>query len=216
MRNVLLLLSAFFLTTAAVAVATGNEHEVGGAAVRGHTVPFWPQKTAMRFQCLWLKAEIAEKGRVVKIEFSFKQYVGTPPSTFTGCKILLCHTTVNTIGTNFKSNYGGKDPVEVFSGKLVVPAGLQENDWFMVVAPKAFTFNNTNNLLMEVVYTGASGGQENRFWIADADQPGRVRAFSATAINGTVLANQGQVARITIGSPAVEPTSLGRVRALFR
>lgn len=216
MRNVLLLLSAFVLTTAAVAVATGNEYEVGGPPVRGHTVPFWSEKAAMRFQCLWLKDEIGEKGRVVKIEFSFKQYVGTPPATFTGCRMLLCHTTVNTITAGFKANYGGKSPVEVFSGKFVVPAGLKELDWFMVVAPKSFQFNNTNNLLMEVVWTGASGAKESRFWIADTDQPGRVRAFSATAVKGTVLPNQGQVARITIGSPAVEPTSLGRVRALFR
>ncbi|NIT37071.1 MAG: hypothetical protein GTN49_11335 [candidate division Zixibacteria bacterium] len=216
MRNVLMLLSALVITAAAVAVATGNEHEVGGPPAKGHKIPFWSEKPAMRFQCMWLQSEIGEKGRVVKIEFSFKQYVGTPPSTFTGCKIRLCHTTVNKIAANFKSNYGGKSPVEVFSGKFVVPAGLKENDWVMVVAPKAFTFNNTNNLLMEVVWTGASGAAEDRFWIADADQPGRVRAFSATAVTGTVLANQGQVARITIGSPAVEPNSLGRVRALFR
>jgi hypothetical protein len=216
MRNVLLLLSAFFLTTAVVAVATGNEHEVGGAPARGHTVPFWSEKAAMRFQCLWLQSEIGENGRVVKIDFSFKQYAGTPPATFTGCTMLLCHTPVNKITANFKSNYGGKSPVEVFSGKFEIPAGLQENDWFMVVAPETFRFNNTNNLLMEVVWTGASGAAESRFWIADTDQPGRVRAFSATAINGTVLPNQGQVARITIGSPAVNPTSLGRVRALFR
>ncbi len=217
MRNVLLLLSAFVLATAVVAVATGNEHEVGGVPEKGNAAPFWAAQPAMRFQCLWLQSEIAEKGPVVKIDYSFHSYVGTPPTEFTGYKVLLCHTTVKKVSGIFKSNYGGKTPVEVFSGKLVIPKGLKENDWFMVLAPtKAFTYNNTNNLLMEVVWTGATGAGRNLFWIAASGQPGRVRAFSATAASGVVLANQGQVARITIGSPAVEPTSLGRVRAIFR
>ncbi len=214
MRNVLFLTLALATATAGTALATGNAHEVGGSAERGHTVPFYAPAAAMRFQCMWFQFEIDEKGSVARIEFMFESG-GATPTTLEGCKMILCHSSREALTNTFKKNYDFKTPVEVFSGKYTVPEGLEQNDWFTVCEPDNFTYNNRNNLLFEISWANATGTTTKTF-ISAADQPGRLRAFNETAETGKLLPNQGHVARVTIGNPAVSPTSLGRVRALFR
>ncbi len=213
MRNVLFFTLALALATAGNVLATGNEHEVGGSADQGHTVPFYSPAAAMRFQCMWFQFEIDEKGNVARIEFLFESG-GATPTALEGCKMILCHSSKEKLTNTFKKNYDFKTPVEVFKGKYTVPEGLKNNDWFTVVEPDNFVYNNKNNLLMEISWTNATGAT-TKTYISLADQPGRLRVFDATGATGKLLPNQGHLARITIGNPAVNPTSLGRVRALF-
>jgi len=215
MRSVFLIALTFAVATAGVAFASGTEKEVGGEPARGNTNPFWATQPAMRFQCMWLQSELDESGPITKIEFKFHSYIGTPPSTFEGFKVILCHSSQSVLVNEFEKNYDFKTPRTVYEGPLTVPAGLNQDDWVTVCTPTStFSYNNKNNMLMEVVWTEATGCR-NLFWVSAAGQPGRLWAANATAVKGTLLANQGQIARITISSPAVAPTSLGRVRALF-
>lgn len=214
MRNVLFFTLALALATAGTVLATGNEHEVGGSADQGHNVPFYTPAAAMRFQCMWFQFEIDEKGSVARVEFLFVSG-GATPTELEGCKMILCHTSIEKLGAKFKANYTGKTPFEVFSGKYTVPKGLKQNDWFTVAEPDNFVYNNKNNLLMEISWTNATGAT-TKTYISTADQPGRLRAFNATAVTGKLLENQGHLARITIGNPAVNPTSLGRIKALLK
>jgi len=213
MRNVLFLVLALALTTTGTVLATGNQYEVGGAAEEGHPVPFYTPGAGMRFQCMWLQPEIGEKGSVVRVEFMFKSG-GTTAASLEGCKMILCHTTKKVLTTTFQANYDFKTPFEVYSGKYAVPEGLEDGDWFTLCEPDNFTYNNRNNLLMEISWTDATGVTA-RTYISTSDQPGRLRAFNAAATTGKVLADQGHIARITIGNPAVSPTSLGRIKALL-
>ncbi|HUV86403.1 MAG TPA: hypothetical protein VMX79_04760 [bacterium] len=162
---------------------------------------------------MWLQAEIDEKGSVARIEFMF-QSGGATPTALEGCKMILCHSSKEKLTNTFKKNYDFKTPVQVFSGKYTVPEGLKEGDWFTLAEPDNFVYNNRNNLLMEISWTKATGTTTKTF-ISAADQPGRLRVFNATGETGKLLANQGHVARVTIGNPAVSPTSLGRVKTLF-
>jgi len=213
MRNVLFLMLALALATAGTVLATGSEHEVGGAAERGHTIPFYTTSAAMRFQCMWLQGEIGEKGSVARVEFMFESG-GAATTSVEGCKMILCHTNKTALTNNFKANYDFKTPFEVFSGAYSVPEGLADGDWFTLCEPDNFTFNNKNNLLMEISWASSSGGT-TKTYISTTDQPGRLRAFTEAAETGVLLANQGHIAKITIGNPAVSPTSLGRIKALL-
>jgi hypothetical protein len=214
MRNVLLLLFGLALVAVGTVFATGNPHEVGGPPTQGHTIPFYTTAAGMRFQCMWIQPEIDEKGSVARIEFQYESG-GATPTALTGCKMILCHTSKDKLTNDFKKNYDFKTPFEVFSGKYDVPKGLKKDDWFTVCEPDNFTYNNRNNLLFEISWTGATG-TTTKVYVSTADQPGRLRAFNAEAETGKLLANWGQVAMVTIGNPAVDPSSLGRVRALFR
>jgi hypothetical protein len=213
MRNVLFFTLALALTTAGTVLATGNTHEVGGSPEQGHTVPFYAPAAAMRFQCMWFQFEIDEKGSVARIEFLFESG-GAAPTALEGCKMFLCHSSKEKLTNTFKKNYDFKTPVRVFNGKYTVPEGLKDMDWFTVVEPANFVFNNRNNLLMEISWTNATGAT-TKTYISTADQPGRLRVFDATAETGKLLPGQGHLARITIGNPAVNPTSLGRIKALL-
>ena len=213
MRNVLFLMLALALTTAGTALATGNQYEVGGAAEKGHTIPFYTTAAAMRFQCMWFADEIGEKGSVARVEFMF-QSGGATTTSVEGCKMILCHTTKTALTKTFKANYDFKTPVEVFKGKYAVPEGLEDGDWFTLCEPDNFIYNNRNNLLMEISWASSSGAT-TKTYISTTEQPGRLRVFTETAETGKLLPNQGHFARITIGNPAVSPTSLGRIKALL-
>lgn len=216
MKRLFLIALALAVATAGAAFASGTAKVVGGEAVKGNTNPFWASRASMRFQCMWLQSEIKESGPITKIEFKFHSYNGTPPSQFEGYKVILCHSSKTALTNEFQKNYDFKTPFTVFEGPMTIPATLKQDDWFTVCMPTStFNYNNKNNMLMEVVWTTGEGGDRNLFWISTAGQPGRLWAAKATAVRGTLLANQGQVARITISKPAVSATSFGRVKALY-
>lgn len=215
MKKLFLIALGIVVATTGLAFASGTQKEVGGEAARGNTNPFYATRASMRFQCMWYQNEIDENGPITKIEFKFHSYIGTPPSDFEGYKVILCHSSKDKLTNDFKKNYDFKTPVTVYEGPLTIPANMEQDDWFTVCTPTStFNYNNKNNMLMEVVWTSAEGCR-NLFWISVAGQPGRVRAYSSSATTGVLLANQGEIARITISKPAVAPTSLGRIRALY-
>ena len=211
MKKLVFLTLALVLTASTIAVA--GVHIVGGTGTGGNTIPFWPSQPGMRWQTIWHKADINEAGAVTKVEF--QSYRISTASTFTTCKVLLCHTSLTHVTASYTGNYGGKTPVTVFSGTKVVPVTAQ-GQWWTVVEPTNFTYNNTDNLLIEVSWVSGSPSTVCHCYINSRGKAGRVYAYSATATTGTVTTNYDQLGRITIGYVGVAPTSLGRVKTLFR
>jgi hypothetical protein len=163
----------------------------------------------MRFQCLWLKSSINYAGYINVIEFDYSS--GSLPAYFNNCKILLCHSTKTALEATFANNYTGKTPVEVYSGG----ATLTGTGWIDThIKPNRFNYNNSDNLLMEVVWNGGSG--QDIFMYRASGVGRRCYSYSSTSATGTVYA-QAQRIRLHIGTMvAVAPTSLGRVKTLFR
>ncbi|MGD8719924.1 MAG: hypothetical protein PVH29_14025 [Candidatus Zixiibacteriota bacterium] len=219
MKKAVMVMIGLSLAVSGVAFATGTEVEVGGEGAKGNANPFNSSKAAMRYQTMWKQDEINIGGTIAKIEFKFHSYIGTPPTAFDGYKVMLCHSRRTELSNNYTTNYNFKEPTVVYEGEYEIPAGLAQDDWLTVCNTNgAFNYNNNMgvNLLIEIVWTSAAGADRNLCWISTAGQMGRLRAFNAEAETGTLLANQGNIARLTFGNPAVSPTSLGRVRALYR
>jgi len=210
-KKYVLLTMALVLVASTLAMA--GVHIVAGPGTGGNTIPFWPTRPGMRWQTIWHKADINEAGAVTKVEF--QAYSISVASSFTTCKVILCHTSLAHVTTSYTANYGGKTPVTVFSGTKVVPATARLQ-WFTVVDPTNFPYNNSDNLLIEVSGVSGSGGSVCHCYINSRGKAGRVYAYSATATVGTVTRNYDQVGRITIGSSGVAPTSLGRVKSIFK
>jgi hypothetical protein len=163
---------------------------------------------------MWFKSEINESGAVTLIEF---QVSSTTGNTFNNVDMLLCHSGLNVLTNNYTTNYNGKTPVKVYTGNYVIPPNLTRDSWFKQCAPTNFNYNNSDNLLFEISWSGRSTSGANYFWRAQVSQPGRLWASSKTATTGSLYANQGEIARITITpSGAVAPTSLGRVKSIFK
>lgn len=215
MKKYVLLTMALVLAASAVAVA--GVHVVGGGTPNSNnTYPFWGIFSAFRWQTMWFKSEINEAGPVSKIEWN--TWNNTSGGSYNNCDILLCHTGVSAITSTFAANYGGKTPVKVFSGTYTL-SSYPVNTWVNIVAPTNFTYNNTDNLLMEVSWQGGSGSTNSMKVRTSGSPPypGRVwNTSSKTATTGSIQASYHHYARITIGNVGVEATSLGRVKSLFK
>jgi hypothetical protein len=163
----------------------------------------------MRFQCLWLQSSINYAGHVNMIEFDY--YSGTFPATFNNCKILLCHTTKTALEATFANNYTGNTPVQVFSGTET----LSGSGWIDChITPNTFNYNNTNNLLMEISWNGDNGRDIYMYRASGTSR--RMYSYTYNASSGTVYA-QAQRIRLHLATmTGVSPTSLGRVRAIYR
>jgi len=214
MRKLALLSLACVVAASTAAVAV--EHVVGGGTPNSNnTFPFWGLYSAFRWQTMWFQSELGEAGDITKIEWN--TWSSTSGGTFSNCDILLCHTNISAITSNFANNYGGNTPVTVFTGTYVL-SGYPANTWVTIVEPTNFTYNNTNNLLIEVSWQGGSGST-NSMWVrtSGSNFPGRVwNTSSKTATTGSVQASYHHYGRITIGYVGVSPTSLGRVKSLYR
>jgi hypothetical protein len=201
------------LVLAAYTIAVAGVHIVAGPSTGANTIPFWPSQPGMRWQTIWHKTDINEGGDVTKVEFQASTVSST--CTFTGCKVLLCHTTLAHVTTSYVGNYSGKTPVTVFDGTKVVPA-TPTGQWFTVVDPTNFTYNNTDNLLIEISWVSGSPSTVCHCYINSRGKAGRVYAYNPTATTGTVTANYDQLGRITIFNVGVAPTSLGLVKSIFK
>jgi hypothetical protein len=210
------------LTLALVVVSTtvgmAGVHIVGGTYTGGNTIPFWAGSSyypQMRWQCLWRQTDINEAGPVSKIEwlaYPTTLYGGT----FNGCRILLCHSTLATLTATYASNYTGNTPVVLHNGTYTAPRPAP-GTWATIIEPTTtLSYNNTANLLMEVSWTSATGGRNDYRCMNSGGVGGRVYAASATATSGTLNATYAQHGRLTIGYVGVAPTSLGRVKSIFK
>lgn len=217
MKKLVFLTLALVIAASTVAVAV--VHVVGGGTPNsGNTFP-WGNRPGMRWQTMWFKSELNEVGPVSKIEWQMYASIPGGGGVYTNCDILLCNTTVSTLTATYASNYGTASPVNVFSGTYTLPASAV-NAWVTIVSPTNFTYTNTGNLLMEVSWSSAASGNNYfKYRSTGGAMPGRVYNTSAgakTATTGTLNPTYHQYGRITIGFVGVAPTSLGRVKSLFK
>jgi hypothetical protein len=199
------------LVLSAPALATGKMVEIGTTAAN-NAIPWWGSSyNSMRYQCLWFQADIGYAGYIQAIHWNRNTY--TTSGTYSDCRVWLCHTTKTALEATFDNNYTGNTPVQVMNKtSFQMPAGPNWVD--MGIDPDKFNYNNSNNLLMEIRWNGDGGVTD--YCTRSAQANSRIYASDHTATTGSVQ-NNGQCIRLYIGTmTALEPTSLGRVKTLFR
>ena len=212
MKKLATIMAGLFMAAILTATGTGASGKVVtiGTEVTGSLVPWRGMGYEMRFQCLWLQRDINYAGYINRVDFKYSS--GSTSGVFNNCRVWLCHTTKNVLEATFDNNYAGKTPVQVLDTVSLVLRGTEWID--LGISPGKFNYDNRDNLLMEIRWDGDSG-HDIYCKIYNA-AGGRCYAFRDDADTGTVYA-EGQYIRLHIGTMAgVEPTSLGRVRALFR
>jgi len=132
------------------------------------------------------------------------------PGTFDNFTIKLCHTTRTTLTTDFNANYAGQKPVTVYSRRSQ-PINAEPGKWFGFDFDSQFNYGFGSNLIVEVEWSGDTGGYAYTY---------RSAATARCVFNyngGTpVVRDYVHYMRVTIYFiPGVEPTSLGRVKALY-
>jgi len=203
------------LVIAASTAAVAGVHLVGGAGGSANTFPFYGNTTGHRWQQIWFQNQINEAGAITLVEFQRHPSYSGNGGTYQNGDVLLCHTTLSAITNTYATNYGGFTPVNIFSGVISIPAGAGGVFFTVVGGISNFTYNNVNNLLIEVSWSSGTSGT-NFMNCTSSGQPGRLYAQSKSPATGTIGAGYGHIARITIRPSAVAPTSLGRVKSLYR
>jgi hypothetical protein len=127
--------------------------------------------------------------------------------------IKLSHTSRDKLVDDFELNYDGHKPVKVFATEDMgtIPPSYT---WFGFDFSPGFEYNGEDNLIVEVYWKDRDGTLSiGTFWT-----PYEARCCMCVGISTTEPAVFDFVhyMRATISPIAVEPTSLGRVKAVFQ
>lgn len=162
----------------------------------------------MRSQDLVLSSDAIPGGTVKKWEWFASDTITA--GTYNNFKIKLCHTSRSTLDKNFATNYDSNTPVQVYT-KVSQPVNPTPYTWFGFAFDTNFEYSGEKNLIVEVSWNGDSGGVAYTYW-----SPGTGRCI--VSLNGAAanLYNYVHYMRITLEPSAVSPTSVGRVKALYR
>lgn len=168
-----------------------------GTPAANNVIPFWGQSyDACRFQVLFLQSEINTLGDIV--EFAFMPG-GNTVTTYNNVRVEFCHTSVTQLSSVFDNNYAGNTPVEVIN-EPTMSIGGPANQWMPWNV--TFSYNNADNLLVEIKWNGDSGQNVGLLRTGEA-VPRRVYAWDDNASSGT-LQNTGNYVRLKIVTVGIE------------
>jgi hypothetical protein len=210
-------------------VFAGGEAKIdfGGAGSN-----FWPfANTAVlgnegpRIQNLYLASEINGSGLVTGVAFQLNLL--SPGGSYTYA-LKLGHSTLSSLGSNFANNYSGSPTTAASAVSFTIPANIPAGEWVWVPIPDgAFTYNGTDNLLVEVATS--AGTADTTFRVAGiAGRRVSVNDPTGTATTGTVGStayhlmlrfNGGPVSVVTAGgasTPIAFATSANGGLNLYR
>jgi hypothetical protein len=202
---------AAFAIFAAPAGATGLQITVDNGSTE-NMFPWWPMAfpNGCRIQMLFDQSAIKYGGTVNEFELQ-KSSAGT--GTFAGVKFYLCHTSLTALTKNFRDNYGGNTPALLasFPNYNLPP----RSGFYPVPMSTTFTYNNTDNLILEITYESSSG-LGGALYCGEMTTYHRCFGRGSSAETGTPD-KWGYNGRLSFSYyPGAAPASLGRVKALFR
>ena len=205
----------------AAAAASADLVLVGDEAVRVN-VPYYGGSGFEAVRCM----EVVRKtDGLVAGEITRWEWYGGEPEAATGkfnrFRIRLCHTSRAELAPPYNANFEGRTPTRVFYADPVT-VNMEIRKWFGFNLSPSFAYDGTNNLIVEVWW---EGDDDRGGYVFTADVPRQTRCLLSSIVNGIRLdgyPNQGKACnylhymRLTLSPDAVAPTSLGRVKALYR
>jgi hypothetical protein len=156
-------------------------------------------------------------GRVVKWEWFFSNVLTT--GRLDDFSLKLCHTTRTALASTYADNYAGAAPVQVFY-RARVDVTPRSNEWFGFDFDSSFPYDGARNLLVELRWK--TGTETRAYTHSNAVGARFVVSYveNGTAKHGYpsagLVRDEQHYMRLTVTAAAAPPTSLGRVKALFR
>lgn len=199
--------TALAASAAAIEIKIGKQGVVVPYPFRGNS-----GVNAVRCQDLVMAKELSpwESAPVIIIE-KWEWYAAptVSPGYFNNFTLKLCLTNRNALTADFNANYAGRKPETVYSQPSQY-VNAKPNEWFgFGFGP--FYYRQSENLIVEVEWRGDTGGYAYTYRSA-----GTARCVFNYNSGRPVVRDYVHYMRVTIHFiPGVEPTSLGRVRALY-
>ena len=183
-----------------------------GSMDQGQNIPFaglfYDQ---MRFQTLFTKTQLGISGSITQI--AFRVQADVPLGLYHNGKVTLCHTDLNALTPIFADNYDGFTPVDTLTGAEIYIPGFADA-WVTLDFTTPFNYNTSHNLIVELRWF-QDNGIDVPVWAWDpASGNRRVYASAMEATEG-YADHYAYYMRFMIGGEAVEPNSLGMMKASF-
>jgi len=210
-RTVVILVVALALGVATSALASGRRITCYTAQTRT-LVPFCGNiQETIRWQSVIEQSVIRYAGNLNEIHF---YSANGRAGRFDNFVVWVCHTTRTNLSRTFDENYYGsarrvKGPVS-----FTTPARV---GWFPLGLTSTYAYNNRNHLLIELRYYGDNGVGVEVYNAQDLGGNRTIWSFNRTA--STAANAIGRAFHWVLYFDyytATEPTSLGRVKALYR
>ena len=137
----------------------------------------------------------------------------TAQARFDHFEIYFCETAVDELTGYFAENYGGATPALVYdraSQDVIATAGV----YWGVDFDTPFVYTGRGNLLVELRWAGDDEGFIYTYVCAEPVYTFVSAHYSNATFGGTKLMQHRF--RLTVDAVGIEPTSFGRVRAVYR
>jgi hypothetical protein len=159
-----------------------------------------------------LATELNVAGDVTRVDWNAS--AAATGAGFGDVEITLCETSLSELTTSFAGNYGGNTPALIYSNSWLVVT-TSGDQWFGFDCARPFAYGGSKNLIVEMRWRGDNETTVPS-WHFDTKP-----AFRNCAV-GTYAAEQGKLGtwvsrhRFTYTAATVDPSSLGRLKALLR
>jgi hypothetical protein len=171
-------------------------------------------------QDLVLKSDGLPEGLVTRWEWFGVGETATP-GLYYDFRVTLCHTSLAALGKTYAENYDGKTPARVFHRDPLFFEPVV-GGWFGFTFDTPFAYNGRDNLIVEVWWVDLANGAA---CATDWGRESLGRSVLSMLTYGEpeygyphagLVHDYIHYFRVTVSGVGVAPTSLGRVRALFR
>ena len=159
-----------------------------------------------------LKGQLGFTAPITRLEYhSAGKYTNVE---FNDLELRMCHTSKSVLTANFEDNYDGNTPVLVATADPLV-VNVKLDDWFGLELSPAFEYEQSKNLIVEIRWQNETMGDKVNSWAYDTGVGRMLKTREYNGASGTLVPTVNQF-RVTYSNPAVEASSMGRIRALNR
>jgi hypothetical protein len=159
-----------------------------------------------------LKGQLGFTAPITRLEY---QSAGVYSDVkFYKLELRMCHTSRSALTDNFVANYDGHTPVLVAAADPFA-ANAKLDEWFGFDLSKIFDYNASHNLIVEIRWQNETTGAKCNTWAYDTKAGRMLKTREYNGSSGTLSSSVNRF-RVTYDNPAVDASSLGKVRALYR
>ena len=131
---------------------------------------------------------------------------------FWNFEMRLCHTSLDELTENFSDNYAGNTPIMVADDD---PLNITTGDgWWAVPDFTPFDYNGSDNLIIEIRWQD-DNEVSVYMWHFDSGSDRFLLAKGYDAETGSVATKINRF-RLTVDITAIESSSLGQIKAVFK
>lgn len=165
-------------------VFAGGENAPFAVGGSSNTVPFDNAPAPQKVQNLYLSSEINGSGPITGVGIEVGAL--TTAQTYT-VSVKLGHATVSALAASFDANYSGSPTTVANAVTFTVPAGTPAGSYVWIPVSGSFNYNGTDNLILELNVTSATGGMAFTYHNVAGAQLVYGAANAATGIPTTAI-----------------------------